>query len=66
MDNHFRKSSFSQYGDGNTQHCVEVRRTDDVVLVRDSKNRDGGTLTFTQDEWKAFVQGVNAGEFNVR
>ncbi len=36
--------------------CVEV--ADNLpgrVLVRDSKNRDAGTLTFTPDAWRAFV-----------
>ncbi|WP_281900395.1 DUF397 domain-containing protein [Micromonospora humidisoli] len=36
--------------------CVEV--ADNLpgrVLVRDSKDRAGGTLTFTPDAWRAFV-----------
>ncbi|MGX4656509.1 DUF397 domain-containing protein [Micromonospora sp. SCSIO 07396] len=36
--------------------CVEV--ADNLpgrVLVRDSKDRAGGTLTFTLDAWRAFV-----------
>ncbi|MEV4829015.1 DUF397 domain-containing protein [Micromonospora sp. NPDC049257] len=36
--------------------CVEV--ADNLhgrVLVRDSKDRVGGTLTFTPDAWRAFV-----------
>jgi hypothetical protein len=49
----FRKSSRSQNG-GNS--CVEV--ADNLpgrVLVRDSKDRDGGTLTFDPAAWRAFV-----------
>jgi len=32
--------------------------------VRDTKNRDGGTLYFTEAEWAAFAAGVRAGEFD--
>jgi hypothetical protein len=35
------------------------------VVVRDSKHAPiGAYLTFTRDEWVAFVQGVKAGEFD--
>ncbi len=40
----------------NGGNCVEV--ADNLpgrVLVRDSKDRDGGTLTFSPDAWRAFV-----------
>lgn len=43
--------------------CVEVAMVDDQYLVRDSKNPDAATLSFTREEWDAFVQGVTAGEF---
>ncbi|MFI6757990.1 DUF397 domain-containing protein [Micromonospora sp. NPDC050417] len=39
--------------------CVEV--ADNLpgrVLVRDSKNRDGGTLAFGPTAWRAFVTQV--------
>ncbi|WFE50193.1 DUF397 domain-containing protein [Micromonospora sp. WMMD1155] len=39
--------------------CVEV--ADNLpgrVLVRDSKDREGGTLTFAPTAWSAFVEGV--------
>ena len=36
--------------------CVEVAdNLPGVVLVRDSKDRAGGTLTFTPHAWRAFV-----------
>jgi hypothetical protein len=53
------KSSYS--GTGN---CVEVARTGDQVLVRDSKLADGPLLRFTTDEWRAFAQGMKEGEFD--
>lgn len=36
--------------------CVEVAdNLPGVVLVRDTKDRDGGTLAFGQPGWQAFV-----------
>ena len=46
-----------------TNACVEVAMTSGSVLVRDSKNPHAAPLSFTADEWSAFVQGVRAGEF---
>jgi hypothetical protein len=43
--------------------CVEVAKLDDRYLIRDSKNPDVSPLSFTTDEWSAFVAGVRAGEF---
>lgn len=55
----FIKSSYS--GAGN---CVEVwQAPDGMILVRDSKDPSGPALRFTRDEWTAFVQGVQDGEF---
>lgn len=47
----WRKSSFSN-GGGNA--CVEVASADGV-MVRDSTDRDGGTLGFTAGAWTAFL-----------
>ena len=47
----WRKASHSN-GSGD---CVEVADAASVVLVRDTKNRDGGTLAFTADAWQAFT-----------
>ncbi|HEU4425812.1 MAG TPA: DUF397 domain-containing protein [Pilimelia sp.] len=57
----WRKST-SSGGDGGA--CVEVRRNDGAIQVRDSKNRSGPVLTFTLAEWRAFVAGAKAGEFD--
>lgn len=55
------KSSFS----GNGQSCVECAHLPDGgMAVRDTKNRDGPALRFTESEWRAFVAGVLAGEFS--
>lgn len=56
----FYTSSFCNFGE-----CVEVGRgPDGAMLVRDSKDREQAALTFTRDEWDAFVAGVKAGEFD--
>ena len=49
-----------------TGNCVEARRTESGVQLRDSKDPNGPILTFTFPEWDAFVDGVQAGEFTVR
>ena len=46
-----------------TNACVEVAKVADQFLVRDSKNPGAPALTFTQDEWTAFLDGAAAGEF---
>ena len=44
-------------------NCVEVAKTAGQYLIRDSKRPDLQPLSFSADEWAAFVQGVTAGEF---
>ncbi|MEW2382496.1 DUF397 domain-containing protein [Micromonospora sp. NPDC047707] len=54
----WRKSTRSGNNGGD---CVEVAANlPGVVLVRDSKDRDGDTLNFTPTAWHAFVTGVAA------
>jgi hypothetical protein len=43
--------------------CVEVAKVADQYLIRDSKRPELQPLSFTEDEWIAFTQGVAAGEF---
>jgi hypothetical protein len=50
----WRKSTYSANGG---QDCVEVAG-DKAVLVRDTTNRDGGTLTFSAKAWQTFVNGI--------
>ena len=58
----WKKSSKSGANNG---ECVEVRRRDDAIQVRDSKNPDGPILRFTREEWSAFVGGTKDGEFDL-
>ncbi|GIG01420.1 DUF397 domain-containing protein [Catellatospora citrea] len=57
----WRKSSRS---DNNGGQCVEVALSDTFVGLRDSKDQNGAVLTFTTDDWAAFLTGVKAGEFD--
>lgn len=45
--------------------CVAVRIKDGTADVRDTKNPNSPTLSFTKDEWDVFVKGVKAGEFDI-
>ncbi|MBB4956412.1 DUF397 domain-containing protein [Micromonospora polyrhachis] len=61
---HWRKSTRSGSNGGN---CVEVAdNLSGVVLVRDTKDRDGGTLTFGPTAWAGFVASAKSGAFELR
>ena len=53
LPDRWRKSSFS----ADQKECVEVR-TQGIVGVRDTKDRDGGQLAVEQAAWAAFVAGL--------
>jgi len=55
----WRKSTRSG---GNGNECVEVACDGQHVLVRDSKNRTGGTLTCLPRDWGAFLDKLKAGD----
>ena len=55
----WHKASFSASG-----NCVEVLVRSEGVRVRNTRDRSGPELSFTAAEWRAFVQGVRAGEFD--
>jgi hypothetical protein len=50
----WRKSSYSG---GNGGECVEVASADGV-MVRDTTDRDGVTLSVPADAWSAFMTGI--------
>ncbi len=54
------KSSFS-----NRYNCVEFRRVEGGVEVRNSKRPDEAVVSYTDSEWRAFIQGAKAGEFDI-
>jgi hypothetical protein len=49
---------------GNGGSCVEARRHQGVIEVRNSKARDAGTVIFTVEEWDSFLFGAKRGEFD--
>jgi hypothetical protein len=56
----WRKSSLSHQNG-----CVEIAQVKGHILVRDSKHKQGPVLVFTPTEWRSFLGGVRAGEFDL-
>ncbi|MER6993694.1 DUF397 domain-containing protein [Saccharopolyspora hirsuta] len=52
----WRKSSYS----ASQSDCVEVGAGVDLVGVRDTKDRDGGTLAFPPQAWGSFLHRLKA------
>lgn len=48
-----------------TNACVEVRLSDGLIQIRDSKDPNGQLLSCTIDEWNAFVVGRKNWELNI-
>lgn len=61
-DARWRKSTRSS--GGGSGDCVEVATVHDIVAVRDSKNPDAATLTFTPRQWRAFIADTKAHRFD--
>jgi predicted secreted Zn-dependent protease len=62
IDRTWRKPSRS----GDAGNCVEVRASNPgTVAVRDSKDREGTALAFTEQAWSVFIQGVKRHEFDL-
>jgi hypothetical protein len=51
----WRKSTHSDASGG---QCVELASDDAAVLVRDTTDRDGGTLGFTAAAWRKFTDSL--------
>ena len=49
----WRKSTHS---DGNGGECIELASDNGALMVRDTTNRDGATLTFTAQAWQEFTR----------
>ena len=54
MESNWRKSSYSADNGG---ACIEVASAE-VVLVRDTTDRQGPMLTFTADAWLTFTRAI--------
>ena len=44
-------------------NCIEVAKVADRYLIRDSKNPQTAPLSFSEDEWNAFIGGVKGDAF---
>jgi Domain of unknown function (DUF397) len=58
----WRRASFCASGE-----CVEVSFRGDLIRVRGTNDYQtpNRVLTYTRDEWGAFIAGVKAGEFDL-
>ena len=45
----------ASYSGANGGECVEVASTDEAVMVRDTKNRAGATLSVPANAWQTFI-----------
>jgi 20S proteasome alpha/beta subunit len=45
-------------------NCVQVARRDGVIMISDSKHPGGPVLSYTLQEWDAFLDGAKRGEFD--
>jgi hypothetical protein len=45
----------STYSGSNGSNCVEVGGSGPAIVVRDTKDRAGATLTFGADAWRRFA-----------
>jgi len=55
LDSPWRKATYSgTSGNG----CIETATSAGRVLVRDTTNRDGGTLTVPADAWRVLTDGL--------
>ncbi|HEX9030275.1 MAG TPA: DUF397 domain-containing protein [Streptosporangiaceae bacterium] len=59
QEQEWRRASFCTAGE-----CVEVTERDGAVLLRDSKDPSGCVLSFSVEEFRTFVLGIQAGEFD--
>ena len=46
--------------------CVEVTPASGHILVRDSKDRSGPVINYSERSWRQFVTSAKAGRFNPR
>ena len=48
-------------GGGN---CVQVKSKDGMIILGNSRLSQGPFLSYTRDEWTAFLDGAKKGEFD--
>lgn len=45
--------------------CVQVKKVENVIFVRDSKNPNGPVLEFSEKEWDTFLDAAKKREFDI-
>ena len=61
LDENWRKSRKSNTNGA----CVEVRKVNEEIQVRNSRKPELHFASFTEAEWDAFLDGVRNGEFDL-
>jgi hypothetical protein len=50
---------------GSGNNCIEVAAaSEDIVLLRDSRDREGPVLRVSRTDWEAFLEGARGGDFD--
>ena len=44
--------------------CIGVAPHRGMIVIGDTKNPDGPVLSYSHDEWVAFVKGIGQGDFD--
>ncbi|MDA3645952.1 DUF397 domain-containing protein [Saccharopolyspora indica] len=60
-DLNWRKSSRSGSG---ASECVELAIGESTTYIRDTKDRDGGTLRVNHPSWTAFLTRIKSGHLD--
>jgi hypothetical protein len=55
----WRKASACHQGS-----CIEVAQINGSIAIRESKDPDGLILLYSPEEWRTFLSGAKAGEFD--
>lgn len=45
-------------------NCVQIRSDNELIEIGNSRFPDGPFLSYTKDEWAAFLDGAKKGEFD--
>jgi len=41
--------------------CIEIGVQDEIIMIRDSADREGGRIALSQQQWRNFVVTVKGG-----
>ncbi len=44
--------------------CIRVAPHKGMIVIGDTKNPDGPVLSYSHDEWLAFIKGIRQGDFD--